>query len=518
MAWNISNRLLATRFCISIFLVLFWLGSVNGQGENQALADAVKDVATLSEPQYYRYIFLRNPADLQLVSLTMNYISRSANISRPVPITPTLVRIDCRQYGPLTWRYVWGCLNFDPVFSLLITKDTATSAGIKLKPGENLVKLVSPHLDQDAFQTLSRLTASQAPIVSSRYLMYRALSTIKDDGVYAELYGGLYYDFIGLATGGVGTDEDVFFEDLGVGNVKQGITADKVFEKLRSDSRIAIFRSTVTSRPRRVDFLRTLVGKIEDNASLISVSHDIRAKDIDIGTHPVMNLLNFKDAAREVIWERANGLHGFVLFDGNGKRQDEVPPDIAADHNIPTPQATRLQPAIGCIRCHGSQSGWKIIHNDAKKLLTNLLDIFPNRKANDVDRLAGLYAGDVERKLLPRARDDYNAAILKATGPILALPGGIFAGKVDQSEIARVTAEGLSQVFKEYWYDLVTLNTIKADLGVKQLKLAIPLDGMEDPRIGAILSGIEINRSDYDLIYSFLATRVVRAAPLPVVK
>jgi hypothetical protein len=248
------------------------------------------------------------------------------------------------------------------------------------------------------------------------------------------------------------------------------------------------------------------------------VTHDLRAEDIDIGTHPVMNLLNFKDAAREVIFERTNGLHGFALFDGKGKRQDEVPPDIAADHSVPSPHATRLQPAIGCLRCHGKDSGWRVVHNDAKKLLGGLLDVFPARKADEIDRLAGLYAGDVERKLLPRARDDYNQAILRATGPFKK-------GKADQTEIARMTAEGLADLWKSYWYDTVDAQQVLTDLGIKSdpktaaktlrdtlppIKLIVEGRIPEDPRIAALMIGLAVNRSDYDLVYSFIASRKLK--------
>lgn len=517
-------------------LILTLMPTVAWADENAAIALALKDALSLpiQDRHCIRYVWVPDGSHeaMQVTSLVMNTISRATVIARPLPLDKTLIRVDLRHYAGkdlLEFKYAWGCLTFDPKFSLLITKDTLKFSELVVKSikvtgqdgkesvittidGSDVVKIVSPHIDQKNYAALSTILQSQAPIVDYRYLLIRALTTIQDKGVYATIYGGLYYDFTGIKTGAKkGTDEDVLFEQLGVGDVANGITATKIFDRLRSDQRIAVFRSGITGRPRRADFLRTLVGL--DSQSIISVTHDIRQQDIDIGTHPVMNLLAFKDAAREVIFEKTNGLHGFALFDGEGKRQDEVPPDIAPDHLVPAPHPTRLQPAIGCIRCHNKEGGWRTVHNDAKKLLTNLLDIFPNRKHDDIDRLAGLYAGDVERKLLPRGRDDYASATLLATGPWKA-------GKKDQTDIVAVTGEYVAKTYSDYWYSTVDAKQALIEMGLDpkdalaKMLPPVPLivNGAipEDPRIGALLAGLSINRSDWDLIYSFVASRRIK--------
>lgn len=510
--------------------------------ENTAIALALADVRTLPKHDraYQRYIWIPDGKveSLQEVSLTLNYISRATTIIRPTPVAGQLARVDVRHYAPRDsdrdeWMGTWYNFTFDPRFSLLLTKDTLKfSQGLivnvpDFKDGEDVIKVPSPHLDQVAYANLVNETASQAPIVSHRYFIVRALSAIQDKGAYKTIYGGLYYDFVGIKTGAKkGTDEDAMFEQLGVGDVQSGLTAAKIFEKLRSDQRVAVFRSNITGRPRRADFVRTLASR--DGQSIVSVTHDIKQQSIDVGVHPVMNLLDFKDDARELIAEKTNGLHLFALFDGNGKRQDEAPPDVAVDHTIPAPHSTRLQPAIGCIRCHAPDSGWRAVHNDAKKLLGGLLDVFPTRKADEVDRLAGLYSGDVESRLLPRARDDYNSAILRATGPFKA-------SKRNQADIAKLSAERLSNTWKVYWFDLVDASRALDELGVKHdpkkavetLRKLIPpakvieVDGVgapyvpEDPRIGALLVGLSVNRSDWDLVYSFVATRMTKKRVTP---
>jgi len=547
------------RFRFVAALLCFVLPCVASARENKPLALAVKDILSIPihDRQFMRYVWIEDESKelLQATSLTMNYLSRSSLIARPVPVDASLARVDLRQYvardaelGDL--RRAWSELRFDPSFSLLLTKDTlafskAIIPVVKVKEQvlvdcppykegdqtftqkwvwqdkevneikEGVLQVVSPHLNQKAFAILAQETGSLAPIVNARYFIVRSLSTIQDKGVYKTIYGGLYYDFIGLKTNNAkGTDEDNLFESLGVGDVKSGITAEKVFERLRSDQRVAMFKSGVTGRPRRADFLRTLAGL--DSQSIISVTHDLRHEDVDIGVHPVMNLLKFKDAARETIFEKSNGLHGFALFDGNGKRQDEVPPDIAVDHTVPAPHSTRLQAAIGCIRCHAKEGGWRFCRNDAKSLLGNLLDIFPERNIDDVSRLSGLYAGDVERKLLPRGRDDYASAILRATGPWKA-------ARADQTDTVQVSGQYLSSVFQQYWYDEIDASRALIALGhqpdgansAKKLRALLPpvnliVNGRvpEDPRIAALLVGITVMRPDFDLTYSFMATRI----------
>lgn len=552
---------------------------------NDALALAELDLRSLDRETrlYTRYIWITNGEfeDLQCSSLVLNYISRGTVALRPMPLGKgklMLARLDLRHYAPrptdlLEFTKVWEELRYDPKFNLLFTKDTLKfSGGISFPKSQKMVKhkrafesdpykgkdgkiyywdektkdyylnkwveedrteyqefgknvevarVIAKHIDPMLISSIIDSTQSVAPVVSHQYFIFRAMSTLQDKGVYKEVYGGLYYQFAGIKRGfKKGTDEDHLLEKLGVGNVEAGITASKLFDSLRSDQRVAVFRSGITGKPRRVDLLRTLATR--ENQGLILITHDLKAQDIDIGTHPIMNLLDFKDAAREVIWETLLGLHGFALFNGNGELQDVVPADVAIDHTVPIPNRAELQPAIGCIRCHAKESGWRILTNDVKKL-TKGVDILndTSQKNKDpadlIDRLAGLYSGDLENKLLPRARDDYNSAILKATGP--------WKKSKDQTDLARLSGQKMGDIYADYWYAQVDAKKALLDLGhnVKDSKEAavlltkllppVPLvtgDGYipEDPRIVALKVGLEINRSDYDLVYSFVADRI----------
>lgn len=533
-----------------------------------AIADC-QQFSSIDRP-FLRYIWVSD-SDIEsakALSLAVNILSRGSLIRRPVPVglgKLLVLRIDIRHYAPKAkdlaeWVSTWEKLQFDPRLNILLTKGTLKFAALyfpdwhgtrevfeerieKVKdvwPGgpddngevfpkgtpyflervvkvkrvetfgikdvKDLARIPQPVL-ADKLAELQSLTGSQAGLVTDRYFLYRALSTVQDTGIFKEIWGGLYYEFSGIKRGAKkGTDEDVLFETLGVGNVSDGVTAAKIFENLRSDQRAAMLRSKVSGNPRRIDFFRTLAGRLDNTQSLISVTHDLRTRDIDIDQHPIANLLDFQDAARETIFEKSNGLHGYALFDGKGKLQDAAPDDVVRDFSIPAPHSSRLQGAISCISCHEAQGhdGWIPFTNDVKTL-TKKLDIFGDLSrgskdlADTLDRLSGLYQGNPERALV-KARDDYAASVLRATGP--------WKGSISQTDVVRLAGSKIVKMYRGYVYDLVNKDQavleLGGDFGRPEIRGGyIP----EDPRIGSLRAGLSISRFDFDLVYGFLYGR-----------
>jgi hypothetical protein len=410
-----------------------------------------------------------------------------------------------------------------------------TSRWVKKKvvrpPVADVERFNSPAVDAAAFKQLQHLTDSQAPVVDARYFRMRALRTIKDAGVFARVWGGRYYDFKGIkkAAGLPGkekaTDLDLFFENLGVGNIKAGETAEQLFARLRSDQRVAMFRSGITGKGREASMWHDLADK--EGAAWGAITGDVRDQDVDVGDRPFANLLTPRRKAREAIFPGANGLPVDALFNGEGALQDRVPPDVAVDRTIPAPHTQELQPPISCIRCHGPFDHFQPLRNDVKTLMAGGgLDIFGDlgagrRKAFDydtLDRLAGLYAGNFD-KALRRARDDTAEATLRAMGP---LPDG-----TPQANIHRNAAELLGEQDAAYWYDLVTPRTALADAGVaveedraraEFNRLVTPdtrgaVAGVipESPVVAALRRGIGVTRQDWALQQSAVTERVRRS-------
>ena len=232
-----------------------------------------------------------------------------------------------------------------------------------------------------------------------------------------------------------------FLMDLGIGNIKGGLNADKLFDKLRSDQGVIIYKSKVTNKPRDVWSFHTPASK--ETIPWGAITGDIADDKIDIGDRSFANLLTPRRDAREAIFPKANGFHKFALFNGQNARQDEVPPFIAMDDTIPHPQTKRLQAADGCITCHSTKGkdGWQPMENDIKKQLDRRkLDIFGDFQdkrrlalfdSDTNDRIAGRYTGDFSLNIT-RARDDLSRQTLLASGP--------WEGSIDQVDICKLVA------------------------------------------------------------------------------
>lgn len=250
------------------------------------------------------------------------------------------------------------------------------------------------HDNDEAMVKLSTATRSSVPIIEARRLLRLLLTTLN---------GGMYYDFMGFKSkpkGSKQTDQEFV---LSLAGASQEQIANR-----RHDERTAVWFSGVTAKPRYAEFFFGTV-RPSDGYPLITLTHDIRDKDVTPETNPIKSLLNPKDAARELIFQRSNGTLAYALFDGNGKLQDVVPPDIAMDHNIPAPATGNLEPPLSCIVCHGPHDGRQPFPNDIQAMLrqrhgNNPAQFFGDDGAtadpvDTLDRLAGLYTGDLSEPL-----------------------------------------------------------------------------------------------------------------------
>jgi hypothetical protein len=515
-----------------------------------AVALALADISTLpiEEQPFQRYVWIPD-GDRDKIAV-MNYainlaISHASVLVQPVLVSEgRLMRWDLRRLAPRDGQYatlhaLWEELAFEPYFH--ITKTTADAlpigaaqiesrfddppGSLRFQVGNQLffkspsniffkfqnnrwekqekeveitrVVAYGSHVGLEQGVMLQGLSQSNAAVVRYDFLAVRALSTID---------GGLYYKFAGIeANPAKGTAQDAFLQTLGAD--------EELVAQLRSDQRAALFRSGVTGKPRRVDAFTGSGIRPGSGTGLITVTHDTADNDTDPRSDPIRNLLNLKDQAREIIAAKPNGLHIFALFDTNGALQDEVPPNIAIDHSVPAPHTGRIQCAISCIRCHGPEEGIKPFRNEVQTMLSGLLDVFGDLSSRDqipdqLDRLAGLYAGDLN-KPLQRARDDYTDAVFRATGGM---------------SVPEVSSK-LSDIYGDYVYREVDAFTACIELGflvprdnaVYYLNQILPplqqdIVGIspEDPIIGALKAGLKVNRNQWEGVYADAAFRALQ--------
>lgn len=554
-------------------------------GAVQSVAEDSAGIDPFVRP-YVRYLWVGSVTteDAKVGSAILDANSRSPINRRPVPLeSPAgiLLRVDLRHYASTDQDLrelisTWEELRFDPAFNRLLTPDLLkyldipadqlprTVKTVRKKrtvnkdwpggpwkgtyypPGkyqeeeeydeqievpfaaskDAVLRLLDPTAEPVLLAQLRIAHQSEAVIVSLPYYVYRSTSSVKGKGAYKDIYGGLYYEFGGVKTAkelklDKATDEDVLFQFLGLGRIANGFSARQLFDELRSDQRVAMFRSDVTGKWRRVDIFTTPNNR--NGVGIVSVSHDPADDDVDVTQHPIFNLEQSTDRAREVIYTKANGQPGYALFNGDGKRQDEAPFDVVADRTVPSPHTARLQNGASCFRCHWSDgnSGWKPLRNDVKTLLKGRLDAFGDLNFKDqndaINRIAGWYTGSPE-KLFRRGREDLEQIVLKATGPWPDSP--------DQTDVVRLTGNRYSQIYNGYWYDQVDARKALRELGINppadakqavaEFARLVPPDArarvngiiLEDPRIAALREGLLINRSDWDLARSFAAERM----------
>src|SRR5215469_15741663 len=400
----------------------------------EAIEVALDDLERLAHEDrpFIRYLWCPDK-QFKPVVLALNIISRAVRPVRPWPLAGgRLLRVDLRLYGRYfdypgsskdldEWLEFWEDLQYDPSFSLLVTRASVNFAAqvdpnVKKQfkaPVKRIRKVVDcpvyrgddgkfynwkyvyEYVEQDFFvlrfnpahlPRLARLQEaaySQAPIVHDLYFAARVLSTVKNKRAYAVVWGGRYYEFRGINKSkkkGV-TDEDLFLRLFGIDNAR------KLFDQLQSDQRAGLFKSAVTDKPRRIDFFNTPAGRSWDVIGLGSITHDLADEDVDVDVHPVMNLLDFKDSAREEIFVGANGFHVYAIFDGKGNLLDEADIHVVTDRTVPGVATPVLQPALSCLACHEAEGsgGWKDAPNDVKKLLQNRTDPETGRGIPDLD-------------------------------------------------------------------------------------------------------------------------------------
>jgi len=514
---------------------------------SDAIAYAVIDIATVPEADqpFQRYVWIPDgdKQKIAVISYAVNLaISKASTLVSPATMADgRLVRWDMRSLAPQDNEYtilniLWEDLAFEPYFH--ITNTTAVSMptnsvqvesladdppkSLRFKVGDELfykspndeffnlvnnkwesmkpkteaqkIAVYGAHTGLEQSVLLQGMTKSNAAIVRYDFFLFKILSTID---------GGMYYRFAGIEPKPAkGTALEAFLQSLG--------TSRELVEQLRSDQRAAMFRSNVTGKPRRIDVFYGVNVRPSSGVGLITMTHDMGDDDVDHHSDPIRNLLSLKSQSHEVIATKSNGMHIFALFDSNGELRNEVPSNIARDHMIPSPYTARLQAAIGCIRCHGSDEGLKPFKNEVQTMLSGLMDIFEDESSKDsipnqLDRLAGLYAGDLD-KPLRRGRDDYNDAVFLATGGM---------------SVSQVSSK-LSDIYGDYVYREIgafeacyelgyLVSQDEADYCLNQILPPLQLNvngiGPEDPIIGALKSGLKINRYQWEQVYPDVALR-----------
>lgn len=472
-------------------------------GPSAAVMSALEDVRKLPEPdqQFMRYNWVPPWGDNGWIG-AVNYAANAA-VSRSqiiIPITQTgngyLTRFDLRMFADsdreveaLALRY-GGLAALDSYFHVTVV-DSNNQKVIGFNAGAGVA----------AMKELSARTASFNPIMRADNFIARTLTTLE---------GGQYYELVGVPRGkGKQTDEEAFFDLLGV---EKGT--------LDATQKTAMFFSGVHGKVRVVDLRTARNTRPGTAASILFETHDPSDEQIDVESDPVRNLVTFVDSAREAIAFRRNGLQIFALYKADGSLQRSAPDNVVRDSLVPAPFTSRLQPPMGCIRCHGGNSGLQPLKNDVTTMLAIVPALHPSIPVNvfgdlslaskqstpaQLQLLAGLYAGNLD-KPLDRARDDYNEAVWRATGGMTVVNlsakiAAIYAGYrytlVSPAMACRELGVQVSEADGQAMFGLLVARIGPDETGI----------GPDDPIVIALRRGISVQRYQFEGVYADLLAR-----------
>lgn len=432
------------------FIVGLACGVAFGNGPTDAVASALIDARSLSpqEARSVRYVSCYNvPHDQRaehgkLLGYVLNTVSRSATIreARACGGGADLVAVDLAALGiPAT---AWEALVSDgePYFHITTRVKNPTTGKVEK------VYTDGGWIDQWQAAGLRSVTGSGGAVVRLDWFVSRVMSAKH------------YYSFAGIPK-----TQKEFYASFALD--------DETVIKLRANKGANIFRSGVTRKPRRISRWQTPRGALW-------ITYDSEEESDPLKNPFRVPGFVFDYDANEDIFVRANGLHGFALWNRKGERQDTVPDKIAKDDSDPHGDGILTAP-ISCIRCH-TESGIRPFSNDMAKLLERGADL--HLGAKDLDELAAFYDNARLEVQAKRDREDYEAAVERATRGLTG----------------KEVAEKLAALFGAYEYEQVNAEKAAAELGVDSLDA---LKASNDPILIALVTGFSVNRRDWELSY-----------------
>ncbi len=363
------------------------------------------------------------------LSKILNSISRSSQIVTPKPLPGTEETVyvinwkDDLNLDLDLWRSVLQRYPFGLKFSTGDDKNVS-------KIYKNLDELISTDTERDGIYVIR---ADWFVATSSRPPLYHTLAGIPQE--FSEIEKELGLDII---------------------------------KNFRDDRcrRIAIQRSGVSKQNRVLEWHEaksrtgTLWVSYDFGRNVGKATIEIRPlgpKKTAQAADPALVNFAFEHNGGEMIYPRANGLHGYMLTDADGKRIDAGPIDIVSDPSESSGTA-QIVNGVSCMHCHrhGMLSKYEASPDTA---------VIGNVAAQEkVDRI---YASEAEsRERFEEDRRNYLEALSKAIGPFL----------IPNYDSIKFNAEKRVKAIERFEDPIsIVARQYRTDLGIRQVALELEL-------------------------------------------
>lgn len=206
---------------------------------------------------------------------------------------------------------------------------------------------------------LAALLDTNFPIFDYRWFVTNALSEPR------------YHELLGL-------------DDSEKSAIKLADANEQLADDIGAQLRGAILFSTVSRRNRIVE--RTPTRQRHGRGTFqrsLDFKTSVDAQDV------LKDTLVQKADAHEIIWTLPNGLQGFYVSDGNGKRLDVAVADIATSRNSRW-EDPQVRTAFMCMDCHLREKGWIEVDDEIRAMAKTKITIaalaFENLGGKERDR------------------------------------------------------------------------------------------------------------------------------------
>lgn len=453
-----------------------------------ALADLASQPA--QQRAVLRYLAIASDNEALAAGYLLNAVSRSRTIVRPELVQPGLLRVDLSQYAnprePATLAELhaaWEALAaVDPYFHLRtqvvvpiaearVTRGAARPMAPASERRTQIVTVDGGWIPGDIAAQLRLATTSAGAVLRGDFFVAQVAAAPS------------YYEFAGVPR-----TEGELLARLGIDRV--------IVDKLAADTAANLLVSGVTSKPRRIVRLPGPLGGTW-------FSRDVERETPD--RDPLRNPINFDGPAgpqelrydaSEWFAQKENKFWLTAVFDAAGNRQDVVSDKIAKDT---TAHDGIVRPLVSCIRCHelnGGRAGMQPFHDDQFALISGEAAILHSYLPQVARRVAELYNPARLARDQERDREDYAAAVQKATG----------LSPHDATET-------LAKVYTAFVDRLITCEIAAAEFGVDVEHFTHATRASTDPIILALRGGRAVKRPSYEASLPEIITLVSGSTP-----